>query len=534
MKTLEELKKQKAKQKTFKDRAAETIGNIPSSTSKFVSDTLTPLLSPIDTLNSVAELGLGVIQAAIPEAYREPKYQKNLEMAEAVGEFYVDRYGSFDKAKETFTQDPVGFMADVAIPLSLARIPLKTSNILSKTTKAIDPTNILLQTAKNTPKGLAVLNEATVGKLFKTQAGIGDGVLTDIFKGAQKGKETTALMRAQMAADKSFETALEPVISYKKGLDTLAANRAAKYREGMANLKLDKTKVNPQVVLDNFNKTKSKFTQATKKGEVATPEIKSKMTEIQAFVDEWVANPDLHTVEGLDFLKRSMNDFMPDATKAGNSKAFVSDFENNIRNTIVSEFPEYTPVMKLYEESITLQNQVKKALGSGKIEDVEAIARKLQATTRNNVNTSFGLKGNLLDELAEKGNQPNLRYQLAAGSTDSVIPKGLGKYLAGAGGLGGLAAASTGNLPLAGLAAASTVLSSPRLLGEGALRAGQFKGAINPALNQFSNVNSILNPIYNPTLQSSRVLEASGIQQQAEEDRRREYIRNLQQGAISP
>lgn len=51
MKTLEQLKKQRAEQQTTGEIALETISNIPSSGAQFVSDTITPLLSPTEIID---------------------------------------------------------------------------------------------------------------------------------------------------------------------------------------------------------------------------------------------------------------------------------------------------------------------------------------------------------------------------------------------------------------------------------------------------------------------------------------------------
>lgn len=528
MQTLEELKKLKAEQQTTGEIALETIGNIPSSGAQFVSDTITPLLSPIDTAKNLFELGKGIYNLYTPGE------QPSEEVARAVGKFYYDRYGGKDfvevksKVLQTLKTDPVGFLSDLAIPLSVARAPLSSSSVVSKATKAVDPTNILLKTAANTPKGLSVLGDATIGTMLKKQGGIGDGVLTDIFKGAEKGGDTLALMRAQMNSNKSLETALKPVESYMEGLEKVAKKRKDKYFEGKANLGLDKIKVDPAVVKRAFNKTQLRFSKITKQGKVSSPKVKAKEVELQKLVNEWINNPDLHTLDGLDNLKKSIGDFMPDSVDKSRSGAFVSDFRGNVRNAIVDEFPDYAPVMKAYEESIVFEKQVKKALGSGKIEEIESIARKLQSTTRNNASTSFGIKGNLLDEISKVGEQPNLRYQLAGSAVDSIAPRGLGGYSTGLIGSSGVGVgAATGNIPLAITGAAMTAASSPRLLGEVALRSGQVKGALNPGLNQLSNLNNVLQPGYNPALKTSRILEASDIEKAVEDEKRRKFLERL-------
>lgn len=528
MKTLEELKKLKAEQQTAGEAVVETFANIPSSGVQFVKDTVTPLLSPIDTAKNLYELGKGIYNLYTPGE------QPSEELARSVGKFYYDRYGGKDFAEvkskviETITKDPVGFLADAAIPLSVARVPLSSSSIVSKTTKAIDPTNILLNAAKNTPAGLYNLTDATLGTMLKKQGGIGDGVLTDIFKGAERGGDTLAAMRAQMASNKTLETALKPVYSYMEGLQNIAKKRKDKYIADKTKLGLDKIKVDPAVVKKAFAKSQLRFLKLTSRGKVASPKIKAKEAQLQKLVNEWINNPDLHTLDGLDNLKKSIDDFMPDTVDTSRTGAFVSDFRGNIRNAIVDEFPDYAPVMKAYEESMILEKQVKNALGSGNIEEIESIARKLQSTTRNNASTSFGIRGNLLDELAEAGEQPYLRYELAAGSVDNIVPRGLGGYTsAGIGGGGAIFGAATGNPLLTGLAVGSSAASSPRLLGEIAMRAGQAKGLVNPALNQISNLNKILYPTYGPALRYSRVAEASGIQQAGEDAYKRARLEKL-------
>ena len=61
---------------------------------------------PVQTAKSLYELGSGIVQLAIPGE------QGNEDTARAVGQHFVDRYGSIEKAKETFATDPAGFAVD--------------------------------------------------------------------------------------------------------------------------------------------------------------------------------------------------------------------------------------------------------------------------------------------------------------------------------------------------------------------------------------------------------------------------------------
>ena len=510
MKSLEQLKKEKKEQSSILDSGLETLWNVPSSAKQFAIDTITPLLSPIETAKNLVELGKGIYNLYTPGE------QPSEEAARAVGKFYYDRYGGKDfnevksKVANTLKNDPVGFLADLAVPLSAARAPLKSSNIISKATKAVDPTLLLMKGLQKTPGAVKGITEATVGNIIKGQSGLGDGVLTTLAKGGEKGGDVLNAIRSQMSANKTLETTLQPVYSYMEGLQNVAKARKKEYLNSMENLGLEKIKIDPKVVKNNLNKTIKEFTQSTKRGQVGTPKINAKIKEINNLVDDWMQSPELHTVDGLDFLKQSLDDFMPDATSVDRTGALVTSYRNSLRKTILDNSPEYGPVMQAYEQSKTLEKQVKKALGSGKIEDVESIARKLQSTTRNNANTSFGLRGNLLDEISEIGGQPNLPYQLAAQSADTFIPRGLGRYTAGGVGAAGVGAGvATSNPLFAFMAALNAGASSPRLLGETAIKFGQAKRLASPALTNIDNINTILKPNYAPILRTSRVIGAA-------------------------
>ena len=140
VKSLEELKKEKAKQSPQTNYALQTLYNIPKSSAQFVQDTITPILSPIDTAKNLIELGYGIYNLSTPGE------QPSEETARAVGKYFYDRYGgeNFDQVKsnvlKTLKEDPIGFFADAALPLTIARAPLKADSVIVKATKAIDPT----------------------------------------------------------------------------------------------------------------------------------------------------------------------------------------------------------------------------------------------------------------------------------------------------------------------------------------------------------------------------------------------------------
>ena len=114
---------------------------IPSS-KQLVQDTVEMITHPVQTAKSLYQLGSGIVQLVIPGE------QGNENTARAVGQHLADRYGSIEKAKETFATDPAGFAVDAlgiitgggALGVSTAKTGAKaTAKLKAKTgNKVID------------------------------------------------------------------------------------------------------------------------------------------------------------------------------------------------------------------------------------------------------------------------------------------------------------------------------------------------------------------------------------------------------------
>jgi len=508
---IQQLKQEKKSLQPSTDYALDTVKNIPSSAYKFAGDTIAPLLSPIETAKNLFELGKGVYNLYTPGE------QPSEETARAVGKFYFDRYGGKDfnevkqKTANTIKEDPIGALADLAIPLSIARVPLKSSNIVSKATKAIDPTELAIKGTSSLVKGIPVASKI-LGGYIKANSGLGDGVLSTLYKAGRDGGEVLNAVRAQMNTSKTMETALKPVYSYLEGLKNVAKSRKEKYLADMSKLDLDKITVNPLDIKQLVIGATQDFSRTTKKGPFAAKKTQAKIKEVNKLVDDWMASPELHTIDGLDFLKQSLDDLIPDAVDKGRAGAFVLNVQAKIKNKILDQSPEYADVMNAYSNSKILEKQIIKALGSNDITAIESIARKLQSTTRNNASTSYGLRGNLLDEIADIGGQPNLPFELAGQAADTFSPRGIPRSISG--GVGATATgygALTGNPALIGLGLMNTATSSPRLLGELAIQSGRAANTLSPALEALMKANQQFSSTYAPILRSSRLVGSTPV-----------------------
>jgi hypothetical protein len=158
---------------------SETIQNIPSSAAQLGRDIIEPILSPVETAKSIGALGQGVIEkgvkniaAAVPEevpvigpiaAGINLDVSENEEIANSVGDFINERYGSVDAFKATVQEDPVGALSDIAGLLAGGSLMLPKAGKLGAigraaetVGKAVDPLNISVSAVKAAAKGSKV------------------------------------------------------------------------------------------------------------------------------------------------------------------------------------------------------------------------------------------------------------------------------------------------------------------------------------------------------------------------------------------
>jgi hypothetical protein len=179
----------------------------------------------------------------------------------------------------------------------------------------------------------------------------------------------------------------------------------------------------------------------------------------------------------LDALKQRVGAVLEglDPAKEGQARKAVGDVYNSIKTQIGKQAPEYSRVMRDYSEASDLIREIEGTLSLGQKARADTAMRKLQSLMRNNVNTSYGFRGDLAQQLHAAGGQ-DIMPALAGQAMSDWMPRGIQRATAGSGGAG---LALTGNIPAAvGLAA----VSSPRLVGESAYLAGQGAGMVNPAL----------------------------------------------------
>ena len=103
------------------------ISNLPASAKRFAGGLYEAVTSPVQTLKAAADVAAGALQNVLPEKAvnfinqfdGNPEASKRaVEMANAVGGLYKERYGTYEGIKRTLAEDPVGAAADLSTLLT--------------------------------------------------------------------------------------------------------------------------------------------------------------------------------------------------------------------------------------------------------------------------------------------------------------------------------------------------------------------------------------------------------------------------------
>ena len=466
--------------------ASRAISNIPSSFGSLVGNIVEAVTSPVQTAKSVVDLGAGILQNVLPEslvqAVGEDKASR--EVASKVGQIYADRYGSVEGAKRAIAEDPVGVLADVStiltggagaarlgaggavlagragVPISAGAVtgPLSLAEQLSRTASAIDPLAIAARATAKTA-GLGGLGVANVLGLT---TGAGKESIAKAFEAGQRGGEAAEQFRANISgrADPTEVLSLA-----KANLDEMNRLKQTEYRSGMVNIKKDKTVLD---FADIDKALENAFNRVTYKGQVKNAKAAERITEVQQDVAQWKAlDPnEFHTPEGLDALKQKIGDTLESVPfEQKTARASIGEIYNSVKSSIQKQAPTYANTMREYSVASEQIREIERALSLGKGASVDTAMRKLQSLMRNNVQTNYGSRTKLAQQLEKAGGQ-EFMPGLAGQALSSVTPRGLQTATAIP---TGALAYGIGGLPSAGL---SLLAASPRAVGEAAYGVG--------------------------------------------------------------
>ena len=339
------------------------------------------------------------------------------------------------------------------------------------------PVNALLGTI---PSAVSAGGKALASGLRRglgMTTGAGEEAIGQAFQAGKTGNQTFLQnLKGEVPTSEVLDQA-------KEALSNIRANRLAGYKEGIKTTMPSQEIVAGQAlpkpmkrldfapITDKLDETIQSLkveTPTTSKFKIGKEEL-SKVKELESIVSEWKKDSTLHTAEGLDALKQRLDALYPESPMQRQAQRAITSVRNAVKDTIVSQDKNYAKTMKAYEESLTLEREIEKALSLGDRASADTAIRKLQSLTRNNANTSFAYRKELADALKTQGGG-DLMPALSGQALSSWTPRGL----AGQGTALGIGA--TGALTVNPGAAALLPLTSPRTVGLGAYGMGKVAG----------------------------------------------------------
>lgn len=438
----------------------EALGNVPQSAMNFAHGLVQPILHPIETTKAIYNTGYGLASKAAGALGMEQDPQEKAAdeaVADAIGGHFKSRFGSIDALKNTLATDPVGAMADASLALTgggaiAARGPGivgRAGQTMRNVGAAIDPINATVKTVAATASKVptAVLGMTT---------GVGQAPIEEAFRSGVSGNRAfVENMRGNGDIDRIVGMA-------ESGVNSLVKERGAAYKANMASTNASKTPLDIRPVRDALSTASDSILH---KGIVTDPTAAKIVAGMGEKYNEFASLPVAErTAETFDALKKSIGAIRETTQPGTNARRVADQVYNSVKSQIVAQSPEYAKAMSAYGEASDTIGEMRRTLSINDKATTDTTLRKLQSVMRNNVNTNYGARAKLVDELAKY--QPDLKPSLAGQAMNSVTPRGIAGPLAGA-----QALYNGVHFNPAGIAALP--LSSPRVVGEGAYALGR-------------------------------------------------------------
>lgn len=297
-------------------------------------------------------------------------------------------------------------------------------------------------------------------------SGAGKEALDQAYKAGVSGGQAKADLTKFMREDMPLDDATNLV---KQNLESIRKQASQAYKSDMAGLKESKEPLPIGDVRDALAKVKKSIVSPA--GFVSDNRAMKVMQEIEGKLNEF-SKTNGRTAADYDLLKQSIGairDAVPPNEK--NSIRLATEMYNNVKDKITKEAPIYAKVMKDYHDSQALLSEAERTLSMGSKASKDTGTRKLLQLMRNNANTNFGGRQQLLRKVQEEGGKGDVMPILSGAALNPVFPTGL----VGRGG-GLMGAMSFGKDLVAGTANPATLLLapafSPRAAGELAVAAG--------------------------------------------------------------
>lgn len=304
-------------------------------------------------------------------------------------------------------------------------------------------------------------------KVLGLTTGTGEGMIARAFDAGKRGSQTFLdNIRGKVSPEAVTSEA-------KNALGEMLTGNGELYLANMSKALENNATISPQPILKKFVDEMNKRTLSGRKF-LLTKDTAKVANEIEEKLTQFAEDKALHNTAGMDRLKQALQDIASSAKEGTRGQQFATEMANTVKDTIVAKNPTYKKAMDVYSKNAEEIKQIKDAFSLRNNTGVDTMLRKLQSVGRNNVNTNYGYRGRLMDNLDFHG---NLQDAIAGQALSSWLPRGMA---------GSIGAIASGLRP-------ETVFFSPRLVGEGAYSLGKTIGNSASKLRQLSDSLKDLN-----------------------------------------
>ena len=469
--------------------ATDAAKNFGPSLYNYGSDMVTAITNPIQTADTMLDLAAGGISNGLEYATGMDLFPENKATATAnvVGRHYKDRYGSWEGFKKGLSEDPVGVMSDLSLPVTGAGgLAVRAGGMTGRVGRIAQVAGDMMD-----PVSAAIRSGRAGGRAVSSIAGyssgMGDEPARSIFNARRAGGEQAAAANRGMRQPPRSRDLVQEATD-KMGV--LADEAGTRYENQMRATLNSNANINWNNVYRSIYDTLR--SNMTTRGNRFTggDSGRNMMQEVLGIVREYVQDPALHNLEGLDGLKRELSllehTIGPQPVRgARNANRLLTRVVDGVRQEIVRLEPSYAQAMDDYNEFGGLRDELEQSLSLHDKASWDTTLRKLQSTMRNNVQANYGARTQLLDEIdavqrparapqpGQRGrpalNPGTLRAELAGQAANTWMPRGIaraGGAFAVPAGITALGVTLANNPAYAALAAPFIPAASPRLVGE--------------------------------------------------------------------
>lgn len=335
--------------KSSPEDAWAMMKNAPGDAVNVVGDTVEAIMHPVETGKTLLKLARGVAKKGARKwgefALGGPLTPSpDEQIADNVGQYYKDRYGSIDAIRNTLINEPVSAALDVSAASVLPRA-LGLANV-AKGMAAVDPVNI----ATNTAKGIArmAIPEDTAVRLYESAAKFSPSLSLEKRRQLSQTALDNSIMPTRQGAGKLeglanvLMTDLDNMIAGATRSNVqIPVNAVFMYfkelRQGKGGVRID-----AEADLDQINKIAKKFSDRVQGRQFITPE------ELQIFKR--------------DLYSKIYEPKMGNRKKATRADTY-SALARGAKDAVSSRLPEVEAINDRLGDLLDLKRQLPKSIG---------------------------------------------------------------------------------------------------------------------------------------------------------------------------